>query len=314
VSIKVSRQCWLVDLPTTDKCVYLALADHADDDATCFPSVGYIAWKTGMTERGARKIISRFRDLNLIRAIGNEEGGRGRATVYRITPENGRQLPAFRSKNPGRDTSVLAENPDTDDRLSMEERGNHGSSFTEHKGGTAKHKRGNRKALKGEPRFLPTIINPKEPSVNSSNRKNRDSQNPAYELFADSFLKSREIPYQSKKGDFVQLTILRKRVKDNGNGLPERWEIAVGNYFASVLSSFTMADLCVRYDTFIKSPLDRYGKPPMDQEEISLRERFFGKQQGEDSNGLDLLPDTGTLRGNPKLIAEERARRAREGR
>lgn len=45
-------QVWRLDVDHTRRIILLALSDHADDDGNnIYPSIGYLAWKTGMSER-----------------------------------------------------------------------------------------------------------------------------------------------------------------------------------------------------------------------------------------------------------------------
>ena len=48
---------------------------------------------------------------------------------------------------------------------------------------------------------------------------------------------------------------------------PLKWRKAIGNYFASTLSAYTLADLCQRYDCFINGRMDRFGKPAPAEEQ-----------------------------------------------
>jgi len=83
----------------------------------------------------------------------------------------------------------------------------------------------------------------------------------AYELWASEFLEHRKVPYQKKRADFVKLSEIRKAFGLNGKGMPTGWVEAIHNYFSSPLSSYTLADLCTRYDVFIRSPVNQYGRP-----------------------------------------------------
>jgi len=59
----------------------------------------------------------------------------------------------------------------------------------------------------------------------------------------------------------VKLSEIRKAFGLNGKGMPTGWVEAIHNYFSSPLSSYTLADLCTRYDVFIRSPVNQYGRP-----------------------------------------------------
>jgi hypothetical protein len=89
----------------------------------------------------------------------------------------------------------------------------------------------------------------------------------AYETFANEFRAKRLVPYQSKSGDFVRLASLRKALGTVSKASPEGWHKALGHYFGSPLSAYTIADLCSRFDIFIAGPVDRFGKPGADTAE-----------------------------------------------
>jgi phage replication O-like protein O len=88
-----------------------------------------------------------------------------------------------------------------------------------------------------------------------------NAKDAAYEEFASEFKIQRTIPYRNKQADFVHLAALRRALEIEGKGTPPKWQWAIKNYFASTLSAYTLADLCVRYDCFVKGRLDRFGKP-----------------------------------------------------
>jgi hypothetical protein len=48
---------WRQNLPSTAKLVLLALADAADDEGNCWPSVATIAGKAGVTTRTVRRVM-----------------------------------------------------------------------------------------------------------------------------------------------------------------------------------------------------------------------------------------------------------------
>jgi hypothetical protein len=43
--------------------------------------------------------------------------------------------------------------------------------------------------------------------------------------------------------------------------MPDRWAVAVDNYFSSPLTRYTLADLCSRFDVFAQGEVDRFGRP-----------------------------------------------------
>lgn len=84
----------------------------------------------------------------------------------------------------------------------------------------------------------------------------------AYEIFKRHFDKLRApAKYGRHRPDFVNLAKLRKDMGLQPSELPPRWDLACRNYLLSPLGKYSLADLAVRYDVFVRSPLDRYGKP-----------------------------------------------------
>lgn len=116
------------------------------------------------------------------------------------------------------------------------------------------------------------------PPVYPPAEKRVGQDDPAADFF---MLQHRELlgtAYVSAPKDFIQLARLRKANGISTRASPEGWETAVGNYFASPLTSWTLADLAVRFPAFRNSPLDRYGVP------LNHAGGTNGKQPGENPN------------------------------
>ena len=96
MSIKIMSQIWELDLPHNAQSVFLALADHADDDGqNCYPSNAYLAWKTGYSDRQVRRVLRTLESIGIITRVAHEEGGRGLATEYRLNLEKGDKKSPF---------------------------------------------------------------------------------------------------------------------------------------------------------------------------------------------------------------------------
>lgn len=81
-------------LGPTDRLVLLALADHAGDDGSCYPSIARLCQRTGLGERAVQKALKRLRDAGQITAkIG---GGRGNSTLYTITLNPALETPFYK--------------------------------------------------------------------------------------------------------------------------------------------------------------------------------------------------------------------------
>lgn len=58
MSIKLMTKIWEMDFPTTEKFVFLTLADMANDEGVCWPSFTTMAHKTSMTRRSVIRILN----------------------------------------------------------------------------------------------------------------------------------------------------------------------------------------------------------------------------------------------------------------
>lgn len=71
MSIKLMSAVWeRSDISSTQKLVMLALADWANDDGLCWPSIDRLAQKTGMAGRSVQRII---RDLEQVGLVKRDE-------------------------------------------------------------------------------------------------------------------------------------------------------------------------------------------------------------------------------------------------
>lgn len=85
MSIKVlDRVLGVEGVTTAEKLVLIILADYADDNGVCWPSMETIARKALVTERGARGIIRRLESAGYLET----EVSKGRASSrYRVLPD-----------------------------------------------------------------------------------------------------------------------------------------------------------------------------------------------------------------------------------
>lgn len=85
---------WELELPKEQKFVLLALADHANDDGYCWPSIARIAWKCGYKER--RRASDIIRKLIEVGVLAEIEKAHGRtSTMYQVRPHVAARLPVF---------------------------------------------------------------------------------------------------------------------------------------------------------------------------------------------------------------------------
>jgi hypothetical protein len=84
MSIRVMTSVW-DDLRTqahSELLVLLALADWANDDGYCWPTISALATKARLSERAVQQILGRLTATGRIRRI--QGGGRGRANRYQV--------------------------------------------------------------------------------------------------------------------------------------------------------------------------------------------------------------------------------------
>jgi len=73
---------WALDLPHSDKFVLLALADNANDEGHCWPSIRTIEQKTSLSNRAVRYAVKRLEECgHLVTKNRN-----GHSLSYTITP------------------------------------------------------------------------------------------------------------------------------------------------------------------------------------------------------------------------------------
>ncbi|WP_028605536.1 helix-turn-helix domain-containing protein [Ottowia thiooxydans] len=82
MSIAILNQCWPMKMPPTAKSVLIALADQANDDGHCWPSIETIAERTCLHRA---TVIEALQWLELARAVDANRAN-GRKTTYRVTP------------------------------------------------------------------------------------------------------------------------------------------------------------------------------------------------------------------------------------
>ena len=69
MSIVIMSAVWQLNIPTTEKLVLLAIADHADDEALCWPSVPLIASKCCLSDRQVQRLIKSLVKRNYLKVI-----------------------------------------------------------------------------------------------------------------------------------------------------------------------------------------------------------------------------------------------------
>ncbi|MDE4918302.1 helix-turn-helix protein [Cupriavidus metallidurans] len=83
MSTLIMSQCWSLQMPPTPKAVLISLADNANDQGVCWPSIDTIAMRTCFSERAVQNAIKWLETNRLLRA----ERVTGKSTNYVLTPD-----------------------------------------------------------------------------------------------------------------------------------------------------------------------------------------------------------------------------------
>jgi hypothetical protein len=94
----LAGKIWQSDLRPELKPLAAALADIADHDGTSiYPSVAYLAWLLGRSNRAVQMGLARLRELEVIVVVRNGSGGRFKTTEYRMVETKLPRRPSWRN-------------------------------------------------------------------------------------------------------------------------------------------------------------------------------------------------------------------------
>jgi hypothetical protein len=82
MSIKIMQLVWNITLPAPKKLVLLALADNANDEGDCYPSIATLIRKCSLSERAVQYAITELVEAGHV----SRDVRSGRSTVYRVHP------------------------------------------------------------------------------------------------------------------------------------------------------------------------------------------------------------------------------------
>jgi hypothetical protein len=95
MSNKLSGRVWELDLDHAESHVLLALADNAHDDGThCYPSVPFLAWKSGYSERQVQRILRTLDAKGIIRTYRKKVRA-GTFQYFTLHLDNAPEKPPF---------------------------------------------------------------------------------------------------------------------------------------------------------------------------------------------------------------------------
>lgn len=82
MSLAIASQCWPLRMSPTPKAVLMALADHANDNGDCWPSIPTLCERTCFSRRAVIQAIAWLESANALAANRSN----GRHTSYSVTP------------------------------------------------------------------------------------------------------------------------------------------------------------------------------------------------------------------------------------
>ncbi len=107
MSIECMKYLWEKrrDLKGAELLCAIAIADHADAEGKCFPSIAYIARKLRCTKRHARDLVNRLQEKKVF--IYTAGSGRGNRSLFRFI--NGEQSCPLPDKEKGNNSAIKGE-------------------------------------------------------------------------------------------------------------------------------------------------------------------------------------------------------------
>jgi uncharacterized phage protein (TIGR02220 family) len=86
MSVKIMADVWASSpAKSTELLTLLALADYADDDGKCWPSIDSLAKKLRFSRSAAQRSVHKLIEQSLVSVIGNPDGGApGQSRIYRV--------------------------------------------------------------------------------------------------------------------------------------------------------------------------------------------------------------------------------------
>ena len=84
MSIRLMTMVWDMELPTTHKIVLLALADNANDEGICWPSITTLEKKTSLHRATIIRIISNLEEKSHL----SRSSESGKTNTYRLNPSH----------------------------------------------------------------------------------------------------------------------------------------------------------------------------------------------------------------------------------
>jgi len=114
MSVNATRFAWECDLSKTTKrsakrLVLLALADRANKENTCFPSIARVVKDTGMDRKTVMNTINDLITLGLVSDTGERKGGTNQVRVLKINAVKQESYPQVDKESPNKQDEISKE-------------------------------------------------------------------------------------------------------------------------------------------------------------------------------------------------------------
>lgn len=114
MSVNATRFAWECDLSKTKKrsakrLVLLALADRANKENTCFPSIARVVKDTGMDRKTVMNTINDLITLGLVSDTGERKGGTNQVRVLKINVDKQESYPHEDQESPKKQCEISKE-------------------------------------------------------------------------------------------------------------------------------------------------------------------------------------------------------------
>ena len=114
MSVNATRFAWECDLSKTTKrsakrLVLLALADRANKENTCFPSIARVVKDTGMDRKTVMNTINDLINLGLVSDTGDRKGGTNQVRVLKINVVKQESYPQEDKESPNKQGEISKE-------------------------------------------------------------------------------------------------------------------------------------------------------------------------------------------------------------
>ncbi len=199
MSKQIESAVWRSDLRGDLKPLAAVMADMGNDEGRgIYPSVAYLAWLLGWSERSVQRGLKELSELAIVQRVANVNGGRNMVPHYYLNASKLPERPTWQETRKGDNLSPKPLKGDNLTPFSLEKGDTSGSERV-----TAVTLKGDKRAQKGDSLTPdPLVRSVSDPLVEYAGAKNAPDQTEE-DLFIDTFAASlRDERYRDEEEDF----------------------------------------------------------------------------------------------------------------